>query len=83
MDEFVAYWRKTVEPLLEAYDQAMSSFNEQYASYQTSYSYSGDGQWDQSYNGGDWNNSDYQWSSYADSGYDWNDSQYASSWSTD
>ena len=37
IDEFVAYWRKTVEPLLEAYEQQMSSFAAEYSSYQASH----------------------------------------------
>ena len=44
MDEFVAYWRKTVEPLLDAYEQQMSSYAAEYASYQASYPENGDHQ---------------------------------------
>ena len=83
IDEFVAYWRKAVEPLLEAYEQQMSSFSAEYASYQVSYPATGDSQWEQSYggdsnwsnHGSDWN-SDYQWN--GESSHAWNDSQYES-----
>jgi hypothetical protein len=88
MDEFIAYWRKTVEPLLEAYEQQMGSFAAEYGSYQVSYPANGDSQWDPSYGGDNWSsyggdwNSDYQWSSYGewngDSSYEWNSSQYES-----
>lgn len=76
IDEFINYYRKNVEPLLEAYESQMSSFADQYNSYAGSYSGSS---WE---GNSDWNNSNTWDSSYnswsGDSGYEWNDSQYAS-----
>jgi hypothetical protein len=84
MDEFIAYWRLTVEPILDEYDL---TGNYGYDSSDYSYSYPASGpdyhegasweenpEWAQS-----WDSSDEHWNS----DYDWNnsgDSQWSSDW---